>query len=321
MRAYRIVISDPDTGAVFRSYTSLRADGTTDPAALTLELDAPVTTFADPMSDTGAAFRLWGVPLQDLQASADFNGKNFQFYGGMAKGLPLANPAQFGLLVQGQIFQGYGNWIGTAQTLDLIVLAGTGTTQNPANIVLDWKKGQSLSAAVTNTLSVAFPQYSVSLSQVGDTALPYDVQDVRQTLSQFAGFVKQLSAAIVNGPNGGAYTGVDLVLYNGSFVLYDGTSPESPKPISFLDLVGQPTWINPFQVQVTTVMRSDIRVGDYVTLPQGLVTTQPQGLTYFKEKPTFQGTFQVDRNRHVGNSRSADATAWVTAFNVHKVSQ
>lgn len=322
MRYYKVVVTDPDTGKVYRTYTSLRTDGSTDPGALNVEIDAPVTSFSDPMSDTGAQVRIWGIPLQDLQASSDFNGKHLQLYGGMAKGLPLANPGQAGLLLEGKVFQAYGNWVGTAMTLDLIVLADTGTSSAPANIVLDWHAGQTLAAAVTNTLNVAFPGYRVAPAEVNPgLVLAYDVTDARQTLSQFARFLKQLSAAVVNGPNGGTYNGVELVLSNGTFYLFDGTSQTKPRAVSFLDLIGQPTWINPFQILVVTVMRADLHVGDYVTLPQGLATTQPQGLTYFKEKPTFQGTFQVDRVRHVGNYRSPDATSWATSFNMHKVPQ
>ena len=43
----------------------------------------------------------------------------------MAAGLPLANPAQSGVFVQGQVYQAYGNWIGENMSLTLeIVPAG-----------------------------------------------------------------------------------------------------------------------------------------------------------------------------------------------------
>lgn len=335
MRSYKIIITDSNTGKVFRTYGSTMDDGTTDTGALNVELDAPVTTFADPMGDTGAAIRVWGIPLQDIEASADFNGKLLQFYGGMAKGLPLANPAQAGLLFQGQIFQCWGNWVGVNMELNFIVIAYTGTSSIPANIVLNWKTGQSLGDAIANALSTAFPKIAQNkpFNLNSGLTLGYDVIHACQTVSQLARFVKKLSADVVNGPansmtNDGVngfvppnYTGVNILLGNAAFTVYDGTSVSSPKAISFLDLIGQPTWLNPFQMQFITVMRHDVVVGDYVALPPGPVTVRPQSLALFKDRPTFQGTFQVDGIRHAGNFRQNDAAGWVTVFDAHKVAQ
>ena len=332
MRYYKIVITDPvpasplgvpasTTPKVFRTYTSLRADGTTDVGALDIELDAPVTTFANPMGDTGAAIKIWGVSLEDRAASADFNGKTLQFFGGMAKGLPLAHPEQQGLLFQGKIYQAWGNSVGVNQTLDLLVIADTGTTSSPANVVLNWQAGQNLSQAIENVLSTAFPGVTSSINISPNLILGYDVPGVYDTMAQFARYVKRASRAVINGPNGGVYPGVDILLRNGQFLVYDGTTQKTPKALSFLDLIGQPTFINPFQVQAMFVMRADIEVGDYVTLPPGLVTTAPQGQAYFKDKTTFQGTFKVLLARHVGHFRQPDAAAWVSVYDLAKETQ
>ena len=319
MRYYKVVVTDPTTGAVFRTYSSLKADGTTDVGALDVEIDAPVTTFANPMGDTGASIRLWGVSLEDRAASSDFNGKTLQLFGGMSKGLPLAHPAQQGLLLQGKIFQAWGNSVGVNQTLDFVVMADTGTSDSPKNVVLNWQAGQNLSQAIANVLNTAFPGVAQTISISPRLVLGYDVPGVYDTLAQFARYVKQASQAVINGPGGGAYQGVDITLRNNQFIVYDGTTQAAPKALSFLDLIGQPTFINPFQVQAMFVMRADIEVSDYVTLPPGLVTTAPQGLAYFKDKTTFQGLFQVDQIRHAGHLRQPDAASWVSVFNMHKV--
>ena len=130
-------------------------NGQTLPGALNIEFDLPVYSFD---AFEGQQFiRVWGVGLQMLGQAANLNGQNFQLYAGMQKGLPLANPAQAGLIAQGQVFQAFGNWEGVNQTLDLIInpgLAGPGQTQN---IAWNWTANTSLSGALSTTLNQAFP--------------------------------------------------------------------------------------------------------------------------------------------------------------------
>lgn len=315
MRYYRIQVSNAD-GSAFRTWTSLNADGSNNQAALNVELDVPVTTFATPMGDTGTAVRIWGIPWSDISQAADFNGKTIQVFGGMAKGLPLANPRQQGLLFQGKIFQAWGNWVGTGMALDFNVIPDTGTDAAPANIQVVWKAGQPLSTAIANTLSAAFPSLKQEISISPSLVVGYDVTGSYKTAVQFARWLQQMSQSIV----GGTYSGVSVLLSAGTFKVYDGTTAKTPKVISFLDLIGQPTWLNPFQVQAITVMRADIGVSDYVTLPPGLQTIQPQGQGLVKNRSTFSGTFQVDQIRHAGIFRQPDAGSWVSVYNMHAVS-
>jgi hypothetical protein len=91
-----------------------------------------------------------------------------------------------------------------------------------------------------------------------------------------------------------------------------------------LDFIGQPTWLDPFNVQATFVMRWDLFVSDFITLPKGQnvqANFSPQNLGQFKNNTTFQGTFQIDGIRHAGNFRQADATGWVTTVNAHLATQ
>jgi hypothetical protein len=137
-------------------------------------------------------------------------------------------------------------------------------------------------------------------------------------LAQFARHIKTTTQAII----GGNYPGVDIVFRNGVFTAYDGTTIPSPTStdILFTDLIGQPTYLNPYEVQAIVVMRGDLHVGGYIKLPPGPVITAPQGNAYFKDKPTFQGVFQINRMRHAGNFRQSDATSWVTVLDLGKVS-
>jgi hypothetical protein len=90
----------------------------------------------------------------------------------MAKGLPLADPTQAGLLVQGTIQQAFGNWEGTNQTLDIIIIAGgqgasgpsIGNPDFPGNYPFICPKGTPLANAIKNTLSTALPNLTQSIN-------------------------------------------------------------------------------------------------------------------------------------------------------------
>lgn len=307
MRYYRIEIGNTD-GSSFAVYTSY-VDGSTDPGALQIELDIPVAPYATPLG--GALVRIWGVALTVISQASDFNGKSIKVFGGMQKGLPLANPAQSGLLVSGTIFQAFGNWIGTNQTVDFVIVTDGASAATPQNVVINWKKGTKLSDAVASTLSTAAPSLGRNISISPDLVLNADETGFFQSITQFAQYVKKVSADIV----GGTYQGVDIVLRESTFSVYDGTTPTPPVQISFNDLIGQPTWIEPLTIQLNCVMRADLSVGDYVKMPQALVTTTQQSLSQYRDSSVFQGVFQIVLIRHVGSFRQPDASAWITTIN------
>lgn len=334
MRYYSVVITDPKTGNVVRpaafadlklpfTYGSL-VNGQTLGAALNVELDIPVAALALPAGDSGAFLRVWGISLQEIAQANDLTNKLISVYGGMARGLPLATAAQgqAGLLVSGYVFQAFGNWIGTAMTLDIVIYAGDGPNglgdaANPRNLVLNWKAGTQLGDAIKSALSTAFPTLKQNVSISPNLVLTSDQVGYFQTASQFAKLVKLASAAIV----GGTYPGVDILLTQSTFNVYDGTATKTPTQIKFQDLIGQPTWIASPQIQVTTMMRSDIHVGDYIKLPPSLTTNTAQGLAQFRNSSVFQGNFQVTQVRHVGNYRQPDASAWATTIDAAPVTQ
>jgi len=375
MRFYRIVVSDPATGDVFvpnyngkpgfsrvaaspllSTYTSLNQGGSvsvagsTNPAAQNIEIDLPVTFLHEPVP--GAYLRIWGISLAEIGQANDLQGMNVAIYGGMAKGLPLANPQQSGLLASGQILQSFGNWIGTDMTLDMYVFFGgssptsnqtsgnpssTSTTplpstnQNPANLTWLWKANQSFTEAVANTLSTAFPKYQIQ-GAVSPNLVWNGAPEVGYfaTPAQFAQYINALSQKIIGGyaPNPQAYPGVSLTLQNNVITISDGTTQTSPKQINFLDLIGQPTFSQPFQVQVSCVMRADISVGDYVKLPPGPGITQSGSASqYFNAQPgnqystaksgsIFSGTFFVTAIRHIGNFRNPSHASWITTLDL-----
>ena len=348
MRYYRLEISEPSSGQVITppgfdgllggaSYTSY-VNGQTLPGAWNVELDIPVIGQATPQGFAGAI--VWGISRQEISQANNLNGKNISIFGGMQKGLPLANPAQAGLLVQGYIFQAFGNWIGVDQTLDLVIApgaaptddgssstGGTGTLAKPKNLTLNWKKNTPLGDALTNTLQTAFPGYTVTVNINSGIVRPNDEVGFFPTLEQLAQYALQTSKNIIKTAG---YPGVSLIPGQNAISVFDGSqssssnagsgsaSSSSPTQINYQDLIGQPTWLENTIISIKTVMRADLQVGNQIMLPKTQITnTQAAPSSLINLQSAFQGSFTIQSLRHVGNFRQPSADSWVTVITAY----
>lgn len=312
MRYYKIEITNSD-GSAFITYTTL-VNGQNDPGALNVVLDIPVAPFNIPAGF--ALCSIWGISLQQIAQANNLTNKKIAIFGGMSKGLPLANPAQQGLLVQGYIYQAYGNWIGTDMTLELVIAAGEGpngmgSPAVPRNITLNWKKGRTLGSAVKDALGSAFSGFAVSDSTAANIVRNNDETSFHPTVGSLAQYVKQASKAINKDPN---YQGIDIKISQKQFTLFDKSNTTAVRTISFNDLIGQPTWIQSPLIQFKCVMRADIAIGDDVKLPNTLTTQTQAAQNQLRQNSVFQGTFQIQQMRHLGNFRQRTAADWVTVF-------
>lgn len=309
MRYYKILIKNTD-GTAIRTFQSRGPTGVFDPGALNVEMDIPIYNFDTPLGSSYV--RVMGISLREIGQSSDYNDKLIEVYGGMDKGLPLANPNQSGLLAKGKIFQAFGNWIGTDQTLEFVFYADTGSASNPCNLTLNWKAGTPLSSAIQNTLKIAFPKYKITVSVDPKLILAHDEVSIHQSLGQFAQYIKSISQSSKNAPG---YTGVRMMIKDDSILVYDGTSKAKPKTISFLDFIGRPTWKGPATINFPLVMRADLQVGDYVSLPQSYqATVSGASLSRYRGSLAFQGKFIITTVRHVGSFRQCEATSWMSVY-------
>lgn len=333
MRYYKIDITDATSGQPLLPsslgglpISSLLANGNTNTSALNVELDLPVA--ASHVPNGNALVRIWGLSVKDLSGAFNLNpqgskpGALVTVSGGMAKGLPLANPAQANVLIQGQVLQAYGNWIGVEQTVDFILApASQGAAKLPVNYSIDWKSGTQLADALKTTLTTALPNAKQIIQISPRLTMNHDQPGYYASLTQFSQFINQISTSIITDPN---YPGVSI-FYDGTTVQVSDftTAPKVSVNISFLDLIGQPTWIGPLTISVKTIMRGDINLGDMVTLPQSLVTSSSsafQGLTGNNPANNlgFTGGYQVQSVHHYGNFRQSDAASWCSVFEMTK---
>lgn len=317
MRYYDITLS----GGL--EFSSLLGSGGTDPGALNVELDCYVYPIATPAGATMVT--IWGSGITTVAQAKNLWGQTVTIKGGFAPGLPLATAASAyaGVLLKGSVFQAFANWIGTEQTLNLVIIPGPVTTQTPQptrpnpphNLILNWKAGTPLSAALQNMLQGAFPGYKVSGTINSGLVLPHDEQGFFGHLNELGPWLRTRTQAIL----GGTYPGVDVVFDGQQFTMFDNTSNENtPKQIQFQDLIGQPTWIEYPTIQFKSVMRADLKVSDGITLPQTQVNnTQQAQSSQANQYVGFQGTFKVGAIRHVGNYRQPSGESWVTIVNAY----
>jgi len=331
--------------------TSLGSNGIVDPGAQQIEFDIITGAFGNPGGDAAPFLKISGVPISQIGQSKKFVGLPIQIYGGMSKGLPLANPAQQGLLVQGNIGESWENRIGTNMDLNFLIIPGgntlntaAGATQagqsmtagggqainanTPIPLTLNWQPGQTLASAASNALQIALPNFKISanISPLLTNNSNQVKAGIYPNLASFADYLRLTSVnQITTSPYGAGsavYTGVQLAIQAGTVSLFDGrgTTSQNAKAIAFQDLIGQPTWQSGNRIQVTTVLRGDLAVGMAISLPAvssqsgvGQVNVQGSvGFAQMRDTSIFAGNFMITQIRHIGNYKMADGSRWAT---------
>ena len=315
MRYYEIALSPKGGGAATKVWTSY-PNGSNDPGALNVEIDVLSSYFGIPAGDVGSStITIEGISLEDLQQAKNFAYQTITLKGGMKAGLPLAQPQQAGLLLQGQVWESFANWVGTEMNLTFVVVPGDYSISRPGNIVLNWQKGQSLADALATTFSIAYPTYTVAMDIGSQYVTDHQVLAYYPTIQALAKFIKATTKTT-------SFSGVDVGIINGNTIIVsDGSQPSKAVQLQFIDFVGQPKWVGVDTMQFVTVMRHDIQVNSRVLMPKGLqdapgivqtgAASYPSQLHY---KTSFQGLFLVQSVRHIGNFRDPNGQSWVSVF-------
>ena len=292
-------------------------DATGDPNALNVEMDIPVAPEHLPKS--GAFARVWGIPLQTLLQAKQFNSQPINVYGGMQRGLPLANPAQQGLLCKGTVYPALGNWVNTDMTLDFYIPFAGGLVSVPkaANVIHNWPKGQPLANAIKQALQTAFPGMTPVINISPKLVLNYTDTGFYQSLGQYATYVFNISRSIMNSAD---YHGVQIWPRGDKLMVQDAPTQGGAKKVDFQDLIGQPIWTGPKTIQFKTVMRGDFDVLDPITLPPAMATLTAASGTQIGGSASniIQGTFTIQTMRHTGNFRQPDWPSWCTTFEANQ---
>lgn len=275
-----------------------------------------------------------------LSQGTQLSGAAVSLIGGMAPGLPLAT-AQAGqarLLMRGQVFSAFGNWLGEDQTLELMCEPGTlnaGQIVGPVaknGIQWIWMPGQTLATAISNALTQAFPGFDVVGSGNDDPTISsnltlpnnYPQKGGFGGLAEFSSYIKQMTTdlgATFTNENTAAYYGVNIINQGNQFIVTDGTFTQTPTNLNAWDFCGQPTWLNGSLISFKMILRGDVNIGDKVMFPSNVIApyatiTQGAAATSapLRSKSIFQNAFEINSVHHYANFRQADAESWNTTF-------
>ena len=144
---------------------------------------------------------------------------------------------------------------------------------------------------------------------------PHDEVHNASTLSGLATLINDITTS-----------GVQIVIHGDTIQVYDNSYKPGPKQLDFLDMVGQPMWIQPQVIQVKFVMRADLQVGDVISFPQaansgssglaGFVQTAQSAVPSAQNyQSAIKGNFSVFSIRHIGDMRQPNGNSWVTVVN------
>lgn len=313
MRYYEIQISPSSqstTAFAPITFSTLTPQKTDNGSALAIELD--IFQYPFHQSTQNGYIKIRGIDFKNLKEAANYNFAKIKIAVGMTKGLPYANPRQAGLIIDGTILQCFGNWQGTDVSLDFVVGPANYNPNENINLAFDWAKGNTLQSAIELTLQSAYP--NVPINGTIDSALVYteDQWGIYQNLLQFSKQMNIYSKQIIQDEN---YQGVFVVGTAAGFLLFDGTNPAiETKNIDFTDLVGMVTYLDVATIQIKTIMRSDLNIGDRIRLPEGTpVLNVVNNYSQYRNTISFNNSFlEVNQLRHVGSSRQADGNSWCT---------
>ena len=262
MRYYKIVIY-PVNGGPPVIFTSLTNSGGYNGAALELSVDIYQYKYATP---AGMPFiQLKGISYEVISQISNFNGATIQISLGMSAGLPLANPQEAALIVNGTIYQAFANWQGNQISLDIVSVYAIGSPLNPVNLSGTWPKNQTMQSWVEQMLTQAYPKINISGSFNSDLVYTEDAYIYAQDLDQFSSKIEALSHQIIKDPT---YFGAQIALTAGGFYLFDGSNTsQTPLEITYYDIIGNLTWIDSITIQAKLVMRGDLFVGQLIHFP------------------------------------------------------
>lgn len=315
MRFYSIEITDPTNGVVKLRYSTQNADGSNNTAALRVNFDIP---FSNASSPAGLAFvRIYGVPFTELSQANNLINNQIIMYGGMSKGLPLANPMQQGIILKGKIWQAFGNWQGTQVTLDIVVSTSDTDLQNAINFNIYWKKGQQLTDAVKESLRTAYKDREININGSFDPRLiaTSDQIGAYTNLTQLGTAVYEASKSIITDQN---YNGAHITRTNNGFVIYDNSTAYKPKELLFTDFIGNATYTDYQQINFKVVLRGDLVVGDVIKMPaRSNIANSRNSFTQFRDHISFQNNFRISQIRHLGDSRTNSAESWCSVIDAY----
>jgi hypothetical protein len=182
----------------------------------------------------------------------------------------------------------------------------------PLNLMHNLQPGQELASAIEETLRRAFPHSGLWIGIASGLTRPEQDSATFQNMEQYSSHIHDMSVSMKGSTN---YLGVMMSGYDNTIRVYDATHVFQTHDVEWLDLIGQPSWIDPATLGIKTVLRGDVHVSDLVKLDPNTMTTGI--LAEFGSPPqkttiSVGGFFLVVRVYHIGDFRNPDGSNWST---------
>nr|WP_246769554.1 hypothetical protein [Escherichia sp. E2593] len=176
MRYYRLEIINPKTGKppVDSNGKPIGPFDTSETpgCGLHVEFDFEVTGLDVVCS--GTMLTIYGLPIDMLKQSVSLQGCLVRMKAGFVQGLPLANKDQQGEVIYGEIYLAYANWIGTNQTLNLVINPGIRKTDDgkPFSIEGQGEAGERVGDVLVRALQKTYPNKLIDCTVSDNLVLP-----------------------------------------------------------------------------------------------------------------------------------------------------
>lgn len=287
---------------------------------------------------SGLIMAIFGLPVEFLKQNVKLIGYTFKLEAGFQAGLPLANPNQRGVVMQGTVYSSYSNYLGTNQCLLLNCtpqLFDNALTSPPVNpIGFDGKQGDKLSDVILKSLMTAYPAdkypgITIVINISDNLILTEDMPGIYERgLQSFALFLRSLSRGLYQNKD---YAGVSITLQANRIIVFDNAAPAQMPvaiTINLAEFIGQPDWLTVNTITFKCPMRADIKVSDYVHLSQDPFSesgsiffgSSSQIFNSARNTLSFSGYFQIKSVRHIGQYLNPDAnSAWVTIYEANVI--
>lgn len=282
---------------------------------------------------SGCLISIFGLPIEMLNQSLNLEDYQVTLEAGFQEGLPLANPKQNGIILQGKVYSAYANWLGTNQCLVLNCQTqqfDQVLSSFPIKpITLVGKKPDKLADIIENALRNAYPDYEIEINISNELILTEKVEGIySRGLRQFAIMMRSFSKGL-NQKAG--YDGVRMTIAENKIKIWDNdyiSHTSKSIEINFEEIIGQPTWLAVNTITFKCPIRADINIDDYVLLKQDPYSNKgrvffgssSQIFNYARNKLNFSGQFQIISIRHVGQYLNPDANnAWVTIYEANLI--
>lgn len=316
MRRYELIIRSPEgkvmTGADGKPIGPFASKEAKNGAGLQITFDLPV--IACDLNVAGGSVVLRGVPVTMLHSCVNYYQARIELYAGWQKGLPLVNPEQYGMILNGEVINAWANWQGTDQSLNFSVNPSVvyGIGKEPVKIAVSGRKGERLDVVLMRALKAAFPAKKIITGIDTGLFLMEDLNAVEyKSMGELAWSLKRVDG----------WSAIEVSVQPDRIIVFDRTYQGSAKTVAGTELIGQPTWIDQNTVSFKVPLRHDLAVSDIVSLPRALTTGDTGALTLnsakarnkkFWDTPLFSGNFQLIAVRHLGDFRNQSADGWCT---------